>query len=149
MDITGPTIHRSGPKEAKTRKRAPACRIPDRLLPRLVAWREADLAIGVDQVVHEHGEPIARISKGFRGAAIPACLDRRDIDDSPRIGNTDPADDLGWPTPHILRHTRATLMMRAGVPPHVVGEFLGMSLKMVLERYSHHHPDYQQRAAAA
>lgn len=149
VDIPGMTIHRSGPKEAKTRKRAPPCRIPDRLYPRLLAWREADMAKGIDWVVHEHGKPLARLSKGFRGAAIRACLDRRDIDGSYRVGNADPADDTGLPTPHVLRHTRATLMMRAGVPPHEVGEFLGMSLKMVLERYNHHHPEYQKLSAAA
>lgn len=149
VDLPGVIIHRSGPKEPKTRKRQPPCRIHDRLLPRMRTWREADLKKGIDVVVHEHGAAVARLSKGFKGAAVRACLDRHDIDGSLRVGNADSADDLGWPTPHILRHTRATLMLRAGVPPHEVAEFLGMSVKMVEQRYGHHHVEYQQRAAAA
>jgi integrase len=65
------------------------------------------------------------------------------------VGNEDEDDDLGTPTPHILRHTRATLMLQAGVPPHEVGEYLGMTVKMVLETYGHTHSEYQKRAAAA
>lgn len=149
VDIESRILNRSGPRELKTRKRAPACRIHDRLLPKFLAWRTADRERKIDWVVHEQGAPLARVSKGFLGAAKRACLDRRDIDGYLRVGNADPNDDLGWPTPHILRHTRATLMLRAGVPPHEVGEYLGMSLKMVLDRYGHHHTEYQQRAAAA
>lgn len=40
-------------------------------------------------------------------------------------------------------------MLQAGVPPHEVGEYLGMSVKMVLETYGHTHSEYQKRAAAA
>lgn len=40
-------------------------------------------------------------------------------------------------------------MLRAGVPPHEVGEYLGMTVKMVLEVYGHTHAEYQKRAAAA
>ena len=52
-------------------------------------------------------------------------------------------------SPHILRHTRETLLLQAGVPPHEVSEYLGMPVKMVLEVYGHSHAEYQKRAAAA
>ena len=149
VDIPAVTLHRSGPMEPKTRKREPPCRIHDRLLPMLREWRAADLARGIDIVVHDNGRRILRVSKGFALAAARAGLDRRDIDGTLRIGNPDPKDDIGLPTPHVLRHTRATLMLRAGIPPHEVGEYLGMTVKMVLEVYGHHHVEYQQRAAAA
>ena len=103
-------------------------------------------------------------------AAIRACLDRRDIDGTYRVsdlaaglaadlseedeeylpdGDAGDADELGWPSPHILRHTRATLMLRAGIPPVEVGEYLGMSLAMVLRVYGHTSSEYQRAAAAA
>lgn len=149
MDLNGVTMHRSGPKVEQTRKRQPPCRIHDKLRPLVADWRERDLAQGIDLVVHKRGASIARVSKGFAAAAERAGLDRRDIDGTKRIGNPDPEDDFGMPTPHILRHTRATLMLRAGIAPHEVGEYLGMSVKMVLEVYGHHHSEYQQKAAAA
>lgn len=149
VDLPAVTLHRSGPLEPKTRKREPPCRIHDRLLPLFREWREADLAKGVDVVVHDNGRKVLRVSKGFALAAARAGLDRRDIDGTLRVGNPDPKHDIGLPTPHVLRHTRATLMLRAGIPPHEVGEYLGMTVKMVLEVYGHHHVEYQQRAAAA
>lgn len=159
VDFNGVTLFRSGPEAPPSRKRQPPCRIHDRLLPRLLEWRKADMAIGlrdgegkpmpVTHVVHERGVALGRVDGAFGRAAWLAGLDRREIDGSLRVGNPDPDDDLGMPTPHILRHTRATLMLRAGVPPHEVGEYLGMTVKMVLEVYGHTHAEYQKRAAAA
>jgi len=51
------------------------------------------------------------------------------------------------PVPH-LRHTHATLLLKAGVPPHVVAQRLGhASPALTLSIYSHVLP--RQRAAAA
>ncbi|GJE74967.1 tyrosine-type recombinase/integrase [Methylorubrum suomiense] len=159
IDFNGVTLFRAGPEAPPTRKRQPPCRIHDRLLPRLLEWRKADMALNlhdaegkpmpVTHVIHERGVPLGRIDGAFGRAARLAGLDRREIDGSWRVGNENPADDLGMPSPHILRHTRATLMLRAGVPPHEVGEYLGMTVKMVLEVYGHTHAEYQKRAAAA
>lgn len=159
VDFARTTLYRAGPKRPKSRKRNPPCRIHDRLLPRLLEWRKADrdrTVTGeggepgpVEHVVHERGKALARVGKAFGRAALLAGLDRRDIDGIMRIGNRDPADNLGLPSPHILRHTRATLMLQAGVSPREVGEYLGMSTAMVEKVYGHHHPEYQQRAAAA
>jgi integrase len=50
---------------------------------------------------------------------------------------------------HDLRHTCATLPLRAGVPPKVVQETLGhASVTLTLDTYSHVLPDVQERAAA-
>lgn len=170
VDFPTVTLFREGPEAPESRKRQPPCRIHDRLLPLLKAWRDDDLAAGVARVVHRNGAAVKRISKGFRLAAIRACLDRRDIDGTYRVQDLaagldvdlpeedegylpeedeGDADALGWPTPHILRHTRATLMLRAGVPPVEVAEYLGMSLAMVLKRYGHTSSEYQKAAAAA
>ena len=163
---------REGPEAPPSRKRQPPCRIHDRLLPYLQAWREADLAAGVSRVVHRNGAAVARVSKGFKLAAVRAGLDRREVDGTYRVRDLaaglsaaaaaeddgdegympeedEDADELGWPTPHVLRHTRATLMLRAGVPPVEVAEYLGMSLQMLLKVYGHTAAEYQRAAAAA
>jgi integrase len=170
VDFPTTTLFREGPEAPESRKRQPPCRIHDKLLPLLLEWREADLAAGVSRVVHRNGAVVKRVSKGFRMAAIRACLDRREIDGTYRVRDlaaglaAEPteeeegyiaeedegdADEMGWPTPHVLRHTRATLMLRAGVPPVEVAEYLGMSLAMVLKVYGHTSSAYQKAAAAA
>jgi integrase len=51
---------------------------------------------------------------------------------------------------HDLRHTAATLMLKAGVPAKVVSEMLGHShVSITLGVYSHVTPDMQQDAALA
>lgn len=159
IDFAATTLHRAGPDEEVTRKRQPACRIPDSLVPKLKAWREADHAEArelasqsppvemVDRIVRYDNEEVERIGQSFETAVLRACLDRREIDGALRIGNADPKDDMGWPTPHILRHTRATLLLRAGMSPHDVGRFLGMGTKMVEGVYGHHHPEHQKELA--
>jgi integrase len=50
---------------------------------------------------------------------------------------------------HAMRHSMATLMLSAGVPPHVVQRRLGHSkIEMTLGIYSHVLPGQQQDAAA-
>ena len=49
---------------------------------------------------------------------------------------------------HGLRHTRATLLLQARTPVHVVSERLGHSkVEMTLEIYAHVLPDMQREAA--
>lgn len=51
---------------------------------------------------------------------------------------------------HDLRHTHATLLLKAGVPPHVVAQRLGhASPALTLSIYSHVLPRQQSEAAAA
>ncbi|QJR17639.1 tyrosine-type recombinase/integrase [Pelagibacterium halotolerans] len=140
FDMTTRTCHRSGPGEPKTRKRETACRIHDRLFPMLEEWRQADRKKGIDLVIHVDGEAIDRIDQSFATAARHAGLDRRDVDGSMRET---------MPTPHILRHTRATLMLLAGVPTAEVAYYLGMTEAMVETTYGHCHVEYQKRAAAS
>lgn len=160
VDFAATTLHRAGPDEEVTRKRQPACRIPDSLVPKLKAWRAADQAEArefasrtppvemVDRIVRYEDDEVSRIGQSFETAVRRACLDRREIDGALRVGNEDPKLDMGWPTPHILRHTRATLLLRAGQSPHDVGRFLGMSTRMVEDVYGHHHPSHQKALAA-
>ena len=51
-------------------------------------------------------------------------------------------------TIHGLRHTSATLLLKAGVPPHVVQQRLGHKrIEMTLGIYAHVLPSMQQDAA--
>lgn len=155
VDFGTTTIFRLGPDAPVTRKRGEPCRIPDRILPLLRAWHAADMAekakveaeggAWVDRIVRYHGKAMARIGQAFENAATNARLEIRDIDGRHRL--TDKA--LGLPTPHILRHSKATLLLRAGVPPIEVAEFLSMSLKSLLDTYGHTASEYQRAAAAA
>jgi len=138
FDMETRTCYRSGPEERQTNKRETWCRIHDRLFPKLEEWKKSDRAKNIDFVIHQNGKPILRIHQAFATAVKYAYLDRRDIDGSPREKT---------PTPHILRHSRATLMLRAGVSTSEVSRFLGMSEKMVEERYGHTHVEYQRAAA--
>jgi integrase len=52
-------------------------------------------------------------------------------------------------SPHTLRHTAATWLMQRGADPWQAAGYLGMSVKVLLDTYGHHHPDYMKEAAAA
>ena len=50
-------------------------------------------------------------------------------------------------TPHVLRHTAATLMIEAGISTREVARHIGATEKMVEEVYGHHAPDYLRKSA--
>ncbi len=141
VDLGAMTIHRVGPRAPRTRKRAPPCRIPDRLLPMLLSWKADDEKKGKADgyVIRYGGGRVDRIDQVFSEVVKAAGIGKREIDGTarPKV------------TPHILRHSRVTLLLRAGVSIQDVASFVGMSAKMVETVYGHHHPEYQRKAAAA
>jgi integrase len=102
----------------ETKKRRPPVPLPQRLLVHLRRWRR----LGQRYAVEWNGEPVKDVDKAFRNVAHDAKL--------PDV------------TPHILRHTAATWQMQLGTDPWQAAEYLGMSLKTLLENYGHHHPDH-------
>uniref|UniRef100_UPI0022AC7613 tyrosine-type recombinase/integrase n=1 Tax=Klebsiella pneumoniae TaxID=573 RepID=UPI0022AC7613 len=51
---------------------------------------------------------------------------------------------------HDLRHTSATMLLRAGIPAKIVSERLGhASVGITMDLYSHVMPDMQDQAADA
>ena len=82
-----------------------------------------------DHVVELHGKPLKTLKNGFESACVRAKLE--------------------GVTPHILRHTCATWQVEEGVSYARIGKMLGMSEKMVEDRYGHHSPDYLREGAAA
>ncbi len=114
------------PKGAtETKKRRPPVPLPNRLLAHLRRWKR----LGYTFPVEWNGRTVKDVDKAFRHVAHAAGMP--------------------WLTPHVLRHTAATWLMFAGVEPMVAAEYLGMSLKTLLENYFHHHPDYLASARTA
>jgi hypothetical protein len=141
IDFADVTLHGEGPQAQAqaSRKRQPLCRIHDKLLPLLQKWRDKDLEAAVARVVHFTGAEVKRVSKGFRLAAVWACLDRREIDGNLRVNDltvalaeeesdeaieldegyvedkeADSQDELGWPSP-IFSATQGPLSCCAPV----------------------------------
>jgi integrase len=102
----------------ETKKRRPPAPLPRRLLAHLRRWKR----LGQRFAVEWNGEPVQDVDKAFRNVARDAGL--------PDV------------TPHVLRHTAATWQMQFGTDPWQAAEYLGMTLKTLLENYGHHHPDY-------
>lgn len=82
-------------------------------------------------VIEYRGQPIGRVHKGFAKVVESAGLAGRGI------------------TPHIMRHTAITWLMQSGADIYQVAGFAGhRDIKMILQRYGHHHPDFQSGLAA-
>jgi integrase len=140
VDVDRGVFHRRAKGAAKeTNKRQPPVPISDRLLAHLRRWKRLGgtdagqrLGIGVHAVVEWNGEAIKSVKKSFAAAAKAAGL---------------PTEGPDKITPHVLRHTAATWMMRNGVNTWKAAGFLGISEKVLIETYGHHHPDIQLGAA--
>lgn len=113
----------------QTKKRSPPVKMGGRLLAHLRRWKRMD-GETVEFVVNFRGKKIDRPVSSWERIRAAANL---------------PA----YVTPHILRHSRATTMMRAGVNPWEAANALGMSLQVLTDVYGHHHPDWQKDAADA
>ena len=140
IDLKRGVMYRRAEGGLETKKRTPPVRLPRRLLAHLRRWRRLDDALPprLDTdgnplprpVVHWQGRPVRKIHKAFRSLVAAAELGA-DV------------------TPHVLRHTRATWLMQAGVDIWEAAGSLGMTVKMLEDTYGHHHPDFQKEAADA
>lgn len=101
----------------ETKKRQPAIPLPGKLVAHLRRWKRR----GQRFCVEWNREPVRDVDKAFRRAAAHAKVDA---------------------TPHTLRHTAATWLMQEGADPWEAAEYLGMTLKTLLENYGHHHPEH-------
>lgn len=128
-------VNLSRPEDPTTKKRRPVVPIDPALLPTL---REC-LNREKNPTEYVLGHP-GSVRKGFETALRRAGLEML----SAREGRP-----VGKPTPHTLRHTRATHLLQAGVDPWAVAGLLGDSLATVLANYGHHCPDYLSRALGA
>ena len=127
VDLAAGLIDFEKPGVKSTKKRRGKVRIPARLLPHLIRARRRCSEIGY--VVNLEGKHIGNIKKGFGTAAKRAGL--RGV------------------TPHTMRHTAATWLMKAGVPIWEAAQFLAMTEQTLRATYAHHHPDFTKGAADA
>jgi integrase len=79
-------------------------------------------------VIHYHGKPVKSIKKVWRTARIAAGLDKT-------------------VTPHSLRRTRATWLMKEGIDTWEAAQHLGMSIEILVRHYAQYSPNFQKRAA--
>jgi integrase len=127
VDLRSGVFHRLKIGAAKTNKRQPPVRLPDRLLAHLRRW--ARLEPDLEHFVTWAGRPVKSVKTGLTRAAQLAGV--------------------GHVHPHVFRHTAATWLMQAGVPIWEASGFVGMSEKTLRDVYGHHHSDFQHDAADA
>jgi integrase len=130
VDLDRGVFYRRARGEKETNKRRPPAGLSDRLLAHLRRWER--LGIANSAIIEWNGKAVRSIRKGFAGAVKAAGL--------PTTG----PDKI---TPHTLRHTAATWAMQSGADPYQTAGMLGMTVEMLLDRYGHHHPDFQRAAA--
>jgi integrase len=111
----------------RTKKRNPPVRLGARIHAHLRRWARLDDR-KTEYVVHYRGNKIDRPVRSWertrKAAKLPVYV-----------------------VPHILRHSRATHMLKAGVPIWDAAAALGMSVKVLADVYGHHAPDWQKDAA--
>lgn len=124
IDLERGRVVRRGRGEAQTKKRQPEARCPARLLAHARRWKR----MGLRYVAEVDGARPASIKTAWRTARIAAGLD-------PDV------------TPHSLRRTAATWLMKNGADRWDAAGFLGMSQETLESIYAQHHPDFQADAA--
>lgn len=152
VDYDRGVFYRRAEGKRETKKRQPPVRLPDRLLAHMRRWATTEVRIKTenrcksrtvgrmishDFVVEWQGEPVLSVKKAFAAAVKAAGL-----------GWYDEAGE--WHTdvtPHILRHTAATWLMKNGTSLWLAADYLGMSEAVLRATYYHHHPDFQAEAA--
>lgn len=123
IDLDAGVFHRRAPGERETKKRKPPVRLPVRLLAHMRRWH----ANGQRYPVEWLGKPVKGVQKAFRRACEDAGLE--------------------GVSPHVLRHTAATIQMQNGTPIFEAAKWLGMTVETVERVYAHAHPDFQNEAA--
>jgi integrase len=131
VDLKSGIYYRLARGKRATNKRQPPAPLPDRLLAHKRRW--VDKKIITTCFVEWNGKPVRSVKNAFARAVDVAGLDLTD-------GNV---------TPHTLRHTAATWLMQRGVDPWKAAGFLGMSVKVLIGTYGHHHPNHLRGAADA
>lgn len=129
VDLKTGVMKRRESDAPQTQKRSPPVKIGNRLVSHLRRWKRID-GQGVTYIIHFRGRKIVRpVSSWDRVREVAGLPD--------------------YVTPHVLRHSRATTLMKAGVNIWEAAKALGMSVAILESVYGHHHPDWQKDAAEA
>jgi integrase len=142
IDFDRGILHRRGRNVGQTTKRQPQTRLGRRLLAHMARWKAMDEAER-ERASAAAGMPVAThmhiVSWGGRRVFNVRTSAWRHVLE--RVGLTRRY------TPHVLRHTRATWLMQAGVDIWEAAGSVGLSVKTLETVYGHHHPDWQRHAA--
>ncbi|OSI68873.1 tyrosine-type recombinase/integrase [Bradyrhizobium canariense] len=125
VDLERGVYYRRREGQAITNKRQPPVPIAPRLLAHLRRWHTRGIIKA--HFVEFNGQPVKSVKTAFKSAVRLA-----------KLGT--------GISPHTLRHTAATWLMQNGCDPWQAAGYLGMSVKMLIEVYGHHHPDHMKDA---
>jgi integrase len=127
IDLDSGVIYRRSEAMVESKKRRPPVPIPPRLLPHLRRWRH----LTKTHLIEFNGRPIK--SQERRAWSTARAL--------AGLGSE--------VTPHILRHTCATMLLQLGVSVHDVAGVLGTAEDVIRRTYGHHSQDHLRSAVAA
>jgi integrase len=124
FDIDTGVLYRRPQDAVETNKRRTPSPIPPRLMPHLIRWRK----LSAQYVVEYDGRPIAsQLRRAWAGARQMAGLGA-DV------------------TPHVLKHTCATLMLQNKISTWDVAGVLGTSEAVIRKVYGHHSVEHLRNA---
>jgi integrase len=127
IDLASGVMYRRASGAVDKGKRRPPVPITPRLLPHLLRWRR----LTTTHVIEYAGRPInSKERRAWRTARELAGLGA-DV------------------TPHVLRHTCATMLLQLGVTVYDVAGVLGASENVIRRTYGHHAQDHLRNAVAA
>jgi len=127
IDLGAGVLYRKAAASVDSTKRRPPVPIPPRLLPHLRRWRRLTARYAIEYA----GFPIqSKERRAWRTARELAGL-------GPEV------------TPHILRHTCATMLLQLGVSVYNVAGVLGTTEDVIRRTYGHHAQDHLRQAVAA
>jgi integrase len=127
IDLDAGVIYRKPMSVTESVKRRPPVPIPPRLVPHLRRWRKLT----------------ARYAVEYAGRSIQS-KERRAWRTARELAG------LGSEvTPHVLRHTCATMLLQLGVSVYDVAGVLGTSEDVVRRTYGHHAQDHLRQAVGA
>jgi integrase len=127
LDLTSGVLYRRAAGSADSVKRRPPVPIPPRLLPHLRRWRR----LTKRHVIEYAGRPIR-------------SQERRAWHTARELAGLGP--DV---TPHVLRHTCATMLLQLGVSVYDVAGVLGTTEDIIRRTYGHHAHDHLREAVTA
>ena len=126
FDLDSGVLYRRPTDSVESAKRRPPIPIPPRLMPHLRRWRR----LTARHVIEWAGKPIAsQERRAWRTARELAGLGQE-------------------VTPHILRHTCATMLLQLGVSVYDVAGVIGTTEDVVRRTYGHHAHDHLRQAVA-
>ncbi|MEM8801117.1 MAG: tyrosine-type recombinase/integrase [Pseudomonadota bacterium] len=128
VDLTGCVLDFRRPGQRKTRKRRAAAPITEKLRDR----------VSETMMSEQHARIFGRNLVGRKGA-----------DAYDEFRNEWADGKWSYVSAHILRHTCATLILRAGVQPWDVAGILADDVKTVLKTYGHHCADHLRASVGA